>query len=177
MKNLSQKPGPIIVYLTIALTGPLLHGQTNGSPLASTNATQLGTVTVVGHLNEARSQIVPNLGATAYTINAAQIEAQSQGANAPFNQLILRAPGVAEDSAENGDLHVRGEHANLQYRINGVLLPEGLSGFGLELDPRFVENMEFITGSLPAQYGFRTAGVVDIKTKNGAAESGGDVER
>jgi outer membrane receptor for ferrienterochelin and colicin len=64
----------------------------------------------------------------------------------------------------------------LQYRINGVLLPEGISGFGLELDPRFVENMEFITGSLPAQYGFRTAGIVDIKTKNGAADNGGNVE-
>ena len=97
--------------------------------------TKLDTVTVVGHLNEARSQIVPNLGATAYTISETQIAAEPQGANAPFNQLILRAPGVAEDSAENGDLHVRGEHANLQYRIDDVLLPEGIAGFGLELDP------------------------------------------
>jgi hypothetical protein len=29
-----------------------------------------------------------------------------QGADAPFNQVLLRAPGVAEDSAANGDLHV-----------------------------------------------------------------------
>ena len=35
----------------------------------------------------------------------------------------------------NGDLHVRGEHANLQYRINDVLLPEGITGFGLEWSP------------------------------------------
>ncbi len=119
---------------------------------------------------------MPALGGTEFNLNKNQIDALSLGENAPFNQLILRAPGVAQDSAANGDLHVRGEHANLQYRINGVLLPEGLSGFGLELDPRFVENMEFITGSLPAQYGFRTAGVVDIKTKNGAAENGGAME-
>ena len=100
----------------------------------------------------------------------------SQGDNAPFNQIILRAPGVAQDSAANGDLHVRGEHANLQYRINDVLLPEGITGFGLELDPRFVESMQLITGSLPAAYGFRTAGVVDIKTKSGAFENGGEAE-
>jgi hypothetical protein len=142
----------------------------------STNVTDLGNVTVVGKLNQARNQILPDLGATAYTINKDQIANGSQGGNAPFNEIILRAPGVAQDSAANGDLHIRGEHANLQYRINDVLLPEGITGFGLELDPRFVESMQLITGSLPAQYGFRTAGVVDIQTKSGAFENGGETE-
>ncbi len=142
---------------------------------SSTNVTNLGNITVIGKLNQARSQIVPDLGATAYTINQKQIESASQGANAPFNQIVLRAPGVAQDSAANGDLHVRGEHANLQYRINDVLLPEGITGFGLELDPRFVDSMQLITGSLPAEYGFRTAGIVDIRTKSGAFEPGGEM--
>jgi outer membrane receptor protein involved in Fe transport len=142
----------------------------------STNVANLGNVTVVGRLNHARSQILTSVGATAYTHTAENIQAQSQGENAPLNQVILRSPGVAEDSAENGDLHVRGEHANLQYRINGVLLPEGITGgFGLELDPRFIESMQLITGSLPAEYGFRTAGVIDIQTKTGAFVNGGDV--
>jgi outer membrane receptor protein involved in Fe transport len=142
----------------------------------STNVANLGNITVIGQLDQARSQIVPNLGATAYTHTAEQIESQSQGGNAPMNQVILRSPGVAQDSAANGDLHVRGEHANLQYRINDVLLPEGITGFGLELDPRFVDSMQLITGSLPAQYGFRTAGVVDIQTKSGAFDNGGTAE-
>jgi outer membrane receptor protein involved in Fe transport len=159
-------------------------GQTNSPPTsstastnatASTNVTTLETVTVVGRLNQARSQIVPNLGATAAVISETQIVAEAQGANAPFNQVVLRAPGVAEDSAENGDLHVRGEHANLQYRIDGVLLPEGIAGFGLELDPHFVKSMQLITGSLPAQYGFRTAGIIDIQTKSGTLEPGAEV--
>jgi len=171
---------PSACYITLILgslvCGSRARAQTNApAASASTNVTTLNTVTVVGHLNESRSQILPNLGATAYTISAAQIESTSQGANAPFSQLILRAPGVAEDSAENGDLHVRGEHANLQYRINDVLLPEGIAGFGLELDPRFVQSMQLITGSLPAQYGFRTAGVVDIQTKSGLFEPGGEI--
>ena len=136
--------------------------------------TQLGNITVIGKLDQGRDQIIPDLGATAFTISKDQIATVSQGGNAPFNEIILRAPGVAQDSAANGDLHVRGEHANLQYRINDVLLPEGITGFGLELDPRFVESMQLITGSLPAAYGFRTAGVVDIKTKSGAFENGGD---
>ena len=148
------------------------------APVSSANSTNVSTlpeVTVYGRLDQARSQILPDLGATAYSISAPQIESESQGENAPFNQLVLRAPGVAEDSAVNGDLHVRGEHANLQYRINGVLLPEGVSRFGLELDPRFVESLQLITGSLPAEYGFRTAGIIDIQTKSGF-ENGGEVD-
>ncbi len=147
-----------------------------GASGSSTNVTQLGNITVVGKLDKARDTIIPDLGATAHTFSKEQIETLSQGANAPFNEVILRAPGVAQDSAANGDLHVRGEHANLQYRINDVLLPEGITGFGLELDPRFVESMQLITGCLPAAYGFRTAGVVDIHTKSGAFENGGTVD-
>ncbi len=139
---------------------------------ASTNATRLDTVVVVGHLDEAREQIVPSLGATAYSMTADEITAQAQGPNASFNQVLLRAPGMADDNF--GQLHLRGEHANLQYRINDVVLPEGITGFGSELDTRFVDSMQLITGSLPAQYGFRTAGIVDIHTKSGAFAEGGE---
>jgi outer membrane receptor protein involved in Fe transport len=174
-----------VISLVALACGGTVSAQSNTNNVAgakadaagvSTNVTDLGNVTVVGQLDQARSQILPDLGATAYTISKEQIANLSQGGNAPMNQIILRAPGVAQDSAANGDLHVRGEHANLQYRINDVLLPEGISGFGLELSPHFIESMQLVTGSLPAQYGFRTAGVVDIQTKSGAFENGGDVE-
>jgi outer membrane receptor protein involved in Fe transport len=167
----------VISLVTLSAGSTARAQATNSVPSGtSTNVTELGSLTVVGHLDQTRNQIIPDLGATAYGINKDQIASLSQGGNAPFNQIILRAPGVAQDSAANGDLHVRGEHANLQYRINDVLLPEGITGFGLELDPRFVESMQLITGSLPAAYGFRTAGVVDIKTKSGAFDNGGQAE-
>jgi outer membrane receptor protein involved in Fe transport len=139
----------------------------------NTPSTQLNEVDVIGKLDQARNSIQPSLGATDYSIASDQINDQAQGSNASFNQVLLRAPGVAEDSF--GQLHVRGEHANLQYRINDVLLPEGLTGFGEELDTRFVDNVSLIDGSLPAQYGFHTAGIVDIHTKSGAFTNGGDV--
>lgn len=153
---------------------PAAPGASGGTSSSAT--IELSPVQVTSQLDQARSQILPDLGATAYSISAGQLQTMSQGEDAPFNQVLLRAPGVAQDSAVNGDLHVRGEHANLQYRIDGVLLPEGITGFGLELDPRFVSSMQLITGSLPAEYGFRTAGVVDVETKTGQTESGGDVD-
>jgi outer membrane receptor protein involved in Fe transport len=150
------------------------RAQTEAAAPPDTGVTQLDPVIVTGQLDQSRETILPSLGATSFIMDEQQILSLPQGADAPFSQVLLRAPGVAEDSAANGDLHVRGEHANLQYRINDVLLPEGITGFGLELDPRFVNSMQLITGSLPAQYGFRTAGVVDIKTKDGAFEPGGE---
>ncbi|HVM96090.1 MAG TPA: TonB-dependent receptor, partial [Candidatus Acidoferrales bacterium] len=67
-------------------------------------------------------------------------------------------------------------HANLQYRINGIQLPEWISGFGQSISPRVAGNMSLITGALPAQYGLRTAGIIDIHTKSGAFVNGGSVE-
>jgi outer membrane receptor protein involved in Fe transport len=159
----------------IALSTSSARSQAALAPAADTKTTQLDPYIVTGELDETRGLIQPSLGATSFIMDQQQILNLPQGADAPFNQVLLRAPGVAEDSAANGDLHVRGEHANLQYRINDVLLPEGITGFGLELDPRFVQSMQLITGSLPAQYGFRTAGIVDIQTKTGAFDQGGEV--
>ena len=89
---------------------------------------------VAKQLDIARQQIEPRLGATVYDFNRQAIETQPQGDNQQLNQLILQAPGVAQDSF--GQIHVRGDHANLQYRINGVQLPEGINVFGQALQTR-----------------------------------------
>ena len=147
----------------------------SASPVASqtsTTATAESVVVTSQELDISREQIVPSLGATRYTVGPDRLDSQAQGEDAPFNQTILRFPGVAQDSF--GQLHVRGEHANLQYRIDDVLLPESIPGFGQELQTRFADNISLITGSLPAQFGFRTTGVLDIHTKNGTVFTGNE---
>src|ERR1700732_2121873 len=176
--TIREKVGRTFVFFVSLVVFPFpIFGQ-NAVATASPGATQssgqtLDAITVVGQLNEARDQIVPDLGATKYSIGQTQIQTLAQGDNASFNQVILRAPGVAEDSF--GQLHVRDEHANLQYRIDGILIPEGITGFGQEIDTRLVQNVDLITGSLPAQFGFRTSGIIDIQTKEGANLNGGQL--
>jgi outer membrane receptor protein involved in Fe transport len=119
--------------------------------------------------------ILPKGGASTYTIDRAAIEALPQGANTPVDKILLQAPGVTQDSAASGLLHVRNEHGNLQYRINGIMLPDGVSGFGQVLDSGFIGSLSLITGVLPAQYGLRTAGLIDITTKTQPAQGGGSV--
>jgi outer membrane receptor protein involved in Fe transport len=139
----------------------------------SDGAVSLDLNVVAKQLDIARSRIQPSLGATVYEFGRQAIETQPQGDNAPFNQLLLQAPGVAQDSF--GQLHVRGDHANLQFRVNGVQLPEGINVFGQSLQTRLANSVSLITGALPAQYGLRTAGVIDIQTKTGTLDPGGSM--
>jgi outer membrane receptor protein involved in Fe transport len=129
-------------------------------------------VVTARRLNQARATIQPQIGASVYSITKQAIEAMPGGDSAPLDQVILQAPGVAEDSY--GQIHVRGEHNGLQFRLNGVILPEGLSVFSQALNPKLADKVDLITGALPAQYGLRTAGVVDIATKSDV-QSGGEV--
>jgi len=157
----------IAIAQTDVTAGPSPTPSTTAPP---STATVEEVVVQSQELDISREAIVPSLGATRYTVGPDRLDSQAQGEDAPFNQTILRFPGVAQDSF--GQLHVRGEHANLQYRIDDVLLPESIPGFGQELETRFADNISLITGALPAQFGFRNTGVIDIHTKNGPVFTG-----
>jgi outer membrane receptor protein involved in Fe transport len=125
--------------------------------------------------DEARKNILAPIGANSYQVDHQAIEALPQGNNTQLDKVLLQFPGVTQDSAASGELHVRNEHGNLQYRINGIQLPDGVGGFGQILDTGIVGNMALLTGALPAQYGLRTAGVLDIQTKADAFNNSGSV--
>ncbi len=168
----------LIASVAVSLMCNIALGQDAAPASASPSPSPAGTaeaervVVQSQEMDITREAIVPSLGATRYTVGPDRLDSQSQGEDAPFNQTMLRFPGVAQDSF--AQLHVRGEHANLQYRINDVLLPESIPGFGLELETRFADSISLITGALPAQFGFRTTGVIDIHTKTGAVFQQGE---
>ncbi|WP_226896346.1 TonB-dependent receptor [Polymorphobacter sp. PAMC 29334] len=124
-------------------------------------------------LDEARDAILPSLGASKYTFDRQAILVLPQGQDQSLVNLLLQAPGVVQDSY--GQIHVRNEHANVQYRVNGVIVPESITGFGQTIDVRLADSISLLTGTLPAQYGYRTSGVVNITTQTGAFANGGDV--
>ena len=147
-------------------TGPAATAAQTGDAGMPQSVKKLDAINVIAErLDQARNQLSPSTGGSSYTFGSQAITQLPQGASTPVNQILLQAPGVVQDSY--GDVHVRGDHGNLQYRINGVLIPESISGFGQTLDPRMIESLRLLTGALPAQYGLRTAGVVDITTKSG----------
>ncbi len=139
---------------------------TASDPPVVTVADLQGVVINSTRLNAARAGIETQTGASTYTLNARAIATAPGGDNVQLNQVILQAPDVAQDSF--GQMHIRGEHNGLQYRLNGIILPEGIAVFGQTLDPHLIQSMKLITGALPAEYGLDTAGIIDLTTKSGA---------
>jgi len=137
----------------------------------STAGSLAPVVVTAQRLNEARLGIETQTGASTYIIDNKAIEAQPGGGNQSLNQVLLQAPDVVQDSF--GQLHVRGDHNGLQYRLNGVILPEGITVFSQSLSPRLVSSVSLITGALPAEYGLRTAGIIDMTSNSGLLQPGG----
>ena len=118
------------------------------SPPAGAAPSTLEEVTVTAaRLNAERAEIETQTGASTYTIDSAAIAATPGGDNVQLNQVLLQAPDVVQDSF--GQIHVRGDHNDLQYRLNGIILPEGISVFGQSLDPRLISSLSLIPARCP----------------------------
>jgi len=164
---------PVRLALCIALALSAAPAFATDDPAPPQKTTNLGEVDVSAQLDAARNSLSPDTGSSQYVMDRQTIQALPLGDSTPLNQVVLQAPGVVQDSY--GQLHVRGDHANLQYRINGVLIPESIGGFGQTLDARMIDSVKLLTGALPAQYGERTAAIVDITTRTAKDGIGGSV--
>ena len=145
-------------------------------PVDATTAAQAALDAKTQEFNNARdNNLLTKLGASTTSISRAAIERMPQADNQPLDKLILQFPGVSYNSAiSNPNFHIRGDYANAQIRINGIVVPEGVSALGPFLDTNFIGNISLLTGALPAEYGLRTAGVLDI-TSRSFATPGGEV--
>jgi outer membrane receptor protein involved in Fe transport len=151
------------------------QGAANAAATTGPAAEQKALDAKMSSFDQGRSNLLTTIGASTYGITRETIENLPQGDNTPIDKVILQMPGVSYDSAvSNPSFHVRNEYGNVQIRINGTVLPEGVSGLGPFLDSNFIGGMSLLTGALPAEYGLRTAGVLDI-TSRAFSTPGGDV--
>jgi outer membrane receptor protein involved in Fe transport len=137
-------------------------------------AQQALTVPINAAQLRAQNRLSPS-GASEYTMTQRDIGNLAAGEATPLNQVVLQMPGVALD--QNQEIHIRGEHAGVQYQMNGIMLPLDLNNdptFSQLLNAYFVKSLSLIDGVLPAQYGYRTAGVIEIETKNGCEGADSD---
>jgi outer membrane cobalamin receptor len=139
------------------------------APVVTSPVVTSPIVVTARRLDSARESIKPSLGASTYSLSEQAIQNLPGSDNQPIQDIILQMPGVSQD--QFGQFHVRDEHNGVQYRLNGVIIPESIAVFGQMLSPRLIERMDLVTGTLPAQYGLRTAGILDITTKSGLKDS------
>ena len=127
---------------------------------------------------EVRSPLAPiqyNASSETYSISRKEIEELPRGNNVELQDVLVTIPGAAYGSLKQ--VHIRQEHANIQLRIDGVPIPDTVSStFSDVISPRAWERADIILGGMEAQYGNRTAAVLDITTKSGTKPGFGSAQ-
>jgi hypothetical protein len=99
------------------------------------------------------------------TIRRAPARLRSRG----LQDAIATTPGWAGE--DNGLLHVRGVDDGFLFVIDGVPVYERIDGlFGVAPDPAMIESVNIMTGYIPAEFGFKSGGVVEIRSPAGTAD-------
>jgi outer membrane receptor protein involved in Fe transport len=144
------------------------------APLGATEAAPSGPATVLpGVVVTPGVQADFSLGTGTYGLSSGQIENLAQGPDSAFTQVLVRAPGVSQDSA--GQVHFREEDPYYQYYVDDILLPRGINGFGQDVDTLFVDAVTLKVGALPAQYAWGNYGIIAAQTKAGASLQGNEI--
>ena len=165
----------LLLSTALSLVLPVLAlAQAAPPPPADDSEPGADIVVTARKLDAARDSINSSLGASTYSLDREALDIQPGGADRALKGVLLQTPGVAQDADGDGDIHIRNEHGNVQYRLNGITIPDSFAGFGAPIDPRIAETVEVITGALPAQYGLRTAGIVSLKTRAAGFDFDGD---
>lgn len=169
---IARKQGfkPATVIVEQGVPKPIALAMESAQPLS---------VVIIATLNRARNALSPETGSTVYRFTDKNIDQLPQGDNTPLNGVLIQAPGVSQDSYGQGQsqIHIHGLNGGgIQYRLNGIFLPEPVSSFGQLFSPYFIKSVTLIDNFMPAQFGYRNEGVIDIHSKDGCLNPGGQVE-
>jgi len=68
--------------------------------------------------------------------------------------------------APTGEVHIRGQHGEYQYIVDGMPVTLGVFG-GLNeiVDPKVVDRIRFLTGGFSAEYGGQMSAVIDVQNR------------
>ena len=121
------------------------------------------TVNVTGN----STLIEPDKTSSDTDIDQTLIERQAGAApSRGIEAIVASAPGFATD--DNGRLHPRGSESQVQYVIDGVPVTDNLSAiFSTSLDARTLRTVEVLTGGIPAEFGDKLGGIVNVNTRSG----------
>lgn len=125
------------------------------------------TAAIVNVTGDGAALVEPDKTASDTDISQNLIERQAGAApSRGIEAIIASAPGIATD--DNGRLHPRGSESQVQYVVDGVPITDNLSAiFSTSLDARTLRTAEVLTGGIPAEFGDKLAGVVNVNTRSG----------
>ncbi len=97
-------------------------------------------------------------------------------ASRAFEAIVLSAPGFSQD--ENGRYHFQGGHSQQLLVIDGQPIGDQVGvTFSNSLNPAIAEGIEIVTGGVPAEYGEKAFGVINLTTRSALGTTASTVTR
>jgi hypothetical protein len=135
----------------------------------------VGLVPSVAQLQELETTAPVPVAVDTRTGNQIFKQDNYHGAPTQTTSQIVQQSIAGAARAPTGEVHIRGQHAEYTYYIDGVPVPAGISGSLNELfNPDVVNQISFQTGSWDAEYGNKNAAIVDVNTRVPAGGLRGD---
>lgn len=106
------------------------------------------------------------------TLTREALKVLPKGEDLAITDVVSTQAGFVQDAF--GNVYARGNHANVQYQIDGIPIPDSVGNlFAQAIPVRLIDSVEILTGGLPAEYGNRLAAVVNIASRSGGTAADG----
>jgi outer membrane cobalamin receptor len=157
------------------LVGDHQHLQLNSSEAASVELVLVSSEEIVTiHEDWVVPPPTKSTGSVA-TVSRQQLQEQPGSENRPITDAVATQPGFVADAL--GNIYARGNHANVQYQVDGIPVPDSVGSlFAASIPVRLVQALEIYTGGMPAEFGERLGAVVNLVTRGAGDNPEGNVQ-
>jgi len=109
------------------------------------------------------------------TVNRQQLQELPGAEDRPVTEVLATQAGFVVDAL--GNVYARGNHANIQYQIDGIPVPDSVGSlFAASIPVRLIQGLELYTGGMPAEFGDRLGAVVNLVTRQGGEHPEGSAQ-
>ena len=117
----------------------------------------------------------PRATGSVQSLDRAALATLPAGEDRAITDVLATQAGFVGDAF--GNVYVRGNHANVQYQLDGVPIPDSVGSlFAQALPVRLIQNLEILTGGMPAEFGDRLAAVVNVSTRHASSTPEGTAQ-
>lgn len=146
------------------LVGDHQHLQITSSTVAQVELTLVAGNEVIEIEEDWSVPAPPKATGSVATVTRQQLAELPGGDDRPVTDVVATQPGFVIDAL--GQVYARGNHANVQYQIDGVPVPDSVGSlFAASIPVRLIQNLEIYTGGMPAEFGQRLGAVVNLTTR------------
>ena len=157
------------------LVGDHQHLQLSSSDVANVELVLVSSEEIVTIHEDWAVPPPPKATGSVSSVTRQQLAEQPGSENRPITDAVATQPGFVSDAL--GNIYARGNHANVQYQVDGIPVPDSVGSlFAASIPVRLVQALEIYTGGMPAEFGERLGAVINLVTRGAGDTPDGSVQ-